>query len=146
MKTFTTTYTSPLGPIVIESDGEAITSLRFCDEPENTVSTDQGVEVLKEAFPKEAATTPSIIAETLRWLDDYFAGKRMENATTGKKEGCRIAVRPKGTAFQQAGITDHSLRQNNQLWRNRQDGGLSFRTSGRTSRRSQPHRIAHSLP
>ena len=25
----------------------------------------------------------------------------MENATTGKKEGCRIAVRPKGTAFQQ---------------------------------------------
>ena len=101
MKTFTTTYTSPLGPIVIESDGEAITSLRFCDEPENTVSTDQGVEVLKEAFPKEAATTPSIIAKTLRWLDDYFAGKRMENATTGKKEGCRIAVRPKGTAFQQ---------------------------------------------
>ena len=100
MKTFTTTYTSPLGPIVIESDGEAITSLRFCDEPENTVSTDQGVEVLKEAFPKEAATTPSIIAETLRWLDDYFAGKRMENATTGKKEGCRIAVRPQGTNFQ----------------------------------------------
>ena len=82
MKTYTATYPSPLGPIVIESDGEAITSLRFCDEPENTV-------------------TPPIIAETLRWLEDYFAGKRMENATTGKKEGCRIAVRPKGTPFQQ---------------------------------------------
>ena len=82
MKTYTATYTSSLGPIVIESDGEAITSLRFCDEPENTV-------------------TPPIIAETLRWLEDYFAGKRMENATTGKKEGCRIAVRPKGTPFQQ---------------------------------------------
>ena len=82
MKTYTATYTSPLGPIVIESDGEAITSLRFCDEPENTV-------------------TPPIIAKTLRWLEDYFAGKRMENATTGKKEGCRIAVRPKGTPFQQ---------------------------------------------
>ena len=101
MKTYTATYTSSLGPIVIESDGEAITSLRFCDEPENIVSADQGVEVLKEAFPKESATTPPIIAETLRWLEDYFAGKRMENATTGKKEGCRIAVRPKGTPFQQ---------------------------------------------
>ena len=101
MKTYTATYTSSLGPIVIESDGKAITSLRFCDEPENTVSTAQGVEVIKEAFPKEAVTTIPIIAETLRWLEDYFAGKRMENATTGKKEGCRIAVRPKGTPFQQ---------------------------------------------
>ena len=100
MKTYTATYTSSLGPIVIESDGEAITSLRFCDEPENTVSTAQGVEVLKEAFQKEAATTPPIIAETLRWIEDYFAGKRIENAT-GKKEGCRIAVRPIGTPFQQ---------------------------------------------
>ena len=80
--TYTATYTSSLGPIVIESDGQAITSLRFCDEPENTV-------------------TPPIIAETIQWLDDYFAGKQMENATTGKKEGCRIAVRPKGTPFQQ---------------------------------------------
>ena len=101
MKTYTATYNSPVGPIVIESDGKAITSLRFCDEPENTVSSAQGVEVLKEAFQKEAATTPPIIAETLRWLEDYFAGKRMENATTGKKKGCRIAVRPKGTPFQQ---------------------------------------------
>ena len=101
MTTLTATYTSSLGPIVIESDGQAITSLRFCNETENTVSTAQGVEVLKEAFQKEAATTPPIIAETLRWLEDYFAGKRMENATTGKKEGCRIAVRPKGTPFQQ---------------------------------------------
>ena len=91
MKTFITTYTSPLGPIVIESDGEAITSLRFCDEPENTVSTAQGVEVLKEAFPREAATTPPIIAETLRWLEDYFAGKRPCNVPR---------LNPQGTSFQ----------------------------------------------
>ena len=92
MKTFTATYTSPLGPIVIESDGQAITSLRFSIEKASITS--------KEA-PKETAITIPIIAETLRWLEDYFAGKRMENATTGKKEGCRIAVRPKGTPFQQ---------------------------------------------
>ena len=91
MKTFTTIYTSPIGPIVIESDGEAITSLRFCDEPENTVSTAQGVEVPKEAFPREAATTPPIIAETLRWLEDYFAGKRPCNVPR---------LNPQGTAFQ----------------------------------------------
>jgi methylated-DNA-[protein]-cysteine S-methyltransferase len=91
MKTYTATYASSLGPIVIESDGEAITSLRFCDEPENTVSTAQGVEVLKEAFPREAATTPPIIAETLRWLEDYFAGKRPCNVPR---------LNPQGTAFQ----------------------------------------------
>ena len=91
MKTYTATYNSPVGPIVIESDGQAITSLRFCDEPENTVSTAQGVEVLKEAFQKEAATTPPIIAETLRWLEDYFAGKRPCNVPR---------LGPQGTAFQ----------------------------------------------
>ena len=92
MPLYTATYTSPLGPIVIESDGQAITSLRFSSEKASITS--------KEA-PKETAITIPIIAETLRWLEDYFAGKRMENATTGKKEGCRIAVRPKGTPFQQ---------------------------------------------
>ena len=91
MKTYTATYNSPVGPIVIESDGKAITSLLFCDEPENTVFTAQGVEVHKEAFQKEAATTPPIIAETIQWLDDYFAGKRPFNAPR---------INPQGTAFQ----------------------------------------------
>ena len=94
MKTFTTTYTSPLGPIVIESDGQAITSLRFSNEQACVTSTAQ------EKAGEEAATALPIIMETIQWLDDYFAGKRMENATTGKKEGCRIAVRPQGTNFQ----------------------------------------------
>ena len=95
MKTFTTTYTSPLGPIVIESDGQAITSLRFSNEQACDTSTAQ------EKAGEKAATALPIIAETIQWLDDYFAGKRMENSTTGKKEGCRIAVRPQGTPFQQ---------------------------------------------
>ncbi len=87
MKTFTTTYTSPLGPIVIESDGQAITGLRFGEE-------------------KTPATLP-VFDEVIRWLDDYFAGKRTENAVMLKKDAlnqknvARIIVRPKGTAFQQ---------------------------------------------
>ena len=82
MKTFTATYTSPIGPIVIESDGQAITSLRFCCE--------QASAVPKEA-PKEAVPTPPIIAETIQWLDDYFAGKRPCNVPR---------LNPQGTAFQ----------------------------------------------
>ena len=82
MKTFTTIYTSPIGPIVIESDGQAITSLRFSNEKASAVP--------KEA-PKEAVPAPPIIAETIQWLDDYFAGKRPCNVPR---------INPQGTAFQ----------------------------------------------
>jgi methylated-DNA-[protein]-cysteine S-methyltransferase len=82
MKTYTATYSSPLGPIVIESDGQAITSLRFCCEKASTVP--------KET-PKEAVPTPPIIAETIQWLDDYFAGKRPCNVPR---------INPQGTDFQ----------------------------------------------
>ena len=85
MKTFTTTYTSPLEPIVIESDGQAVTSLRFSSEKASTVST------AEEKAPNEAATTIPIIAETIQWLDDYFAGKRPCNVPL---------LNPQGTAFQ----------------------------------------------
>ena len=91
MKTITTTYYSPLGTIVIESDGKAITSLRFCDEKADADSTIQGggreeVEALEDAPP-----TPPIIAETIQWLEDYFAGKRPCNVPR---------LNPQGTAFQ----------------------------------------------
>ena len=82
MKTYTATYTSPLGPIVIESDGLAITSLRFCCEKASAAP--------KEAS-KETATTPPIITGTIQWLDDYFAGKRPCNVPR---------LNPQGTAFQ----------------------------------------------
>ena len=82
MKTFTATYISPLGSIVIESDGQAITSLRFSSEIASTAP--------KEA-PKEIVTTIPIIAETIQWLDDYFAGKRPCNVPR---------LNPQGTAFQ----------------------------------------------
>ena len=82
MKTFTTIYSSPIGPIVIESDGQAITSLRF--------SKEQASSAPKKAS-KETATTIPIIAETIRWLDDYFAGKRPCNVPR---------LNPQGTDFQ----------------------------------------------
>ena len=85
MKTITATYTSPLGPIVIESDGQAITSLRFSNEQACVASTTQ------EKAGDEAATTIPIIAETIQWLDDYFAGKRPCNVPR---------LNPQGTDFQ----------------------------------------------
>ena len=85
MKTYTATYASSLGPIVIESDGQAITSLRFSNEQACDTSTAQ------EKAGEEAATALPIIAETLRWLEDYFAGKRPCNVPR---------LNPQGTAFQ----------------------------------------------
>lgn len=85
MKTFTATYSSPIGPIVIESDGQAITSLRFSKEQACFTSTAQ------EKAQNEAATTIPIIAEAIQWLDDYFAGKRPCNVPR---------LYPQGTAFQ----------------------------------------------
>lgn len=80
--TYTATYSSPLGPIVIESDGEALTGLRICCEKASTVPIEA---------PKTAAITIPIIAETIQWLDDYFAGKRPCNVPR---------LNPQGTAFQ----------------------------------------------
>ena len=85
MKTYTATYTSSLGPIVIESDGQAITSLRFSNEQACVASTTQ------EKAGDEAAITIPIIAETIQWLDDYFAGKRPCNVPR---------LNPQGTDFQ----------------------------------------------
>lgn len=82
MKTYTATYTSPLGPIVFESDGQAITSLRFSNEQASTAP---------KGAPKETTTMIPIIAETIQWLDDYFAGKRPCNVPR---------LNPQGTDFQ----------------------------------------------
>lgn len=85
MKTFTTTYTSPLESIVIETDGQAITSLRFRNEQVHADST------IQEKDGEEAATALPIIEETIQWLDDYFAGKRPCNVPR---------IYPQGTDFQ----------------------------------------------
>ena len=89
---FTATYNSPVGPIVIESDGEALTGLRFGDS---------GIGKALHPMPTHATSSLPIFGEAIRWLDDYFAGKQTENAVMGAKKDGRIIVRPKGTAFQQ---------------------------------------------
>ncbi len=83
MTLYTAAYDSPLGPIVIESDGEALTGLRFGEEK------------------TQATSSLPIFDEVRRWLDDYFAGKQTENAVMGGKTDGRIIVQPKGALFQQ---------------------------------------------
>ena len=91
---YTATYSSPLGMIVLESDGEVLTGLRFmeCSETQK-----QAIETL----PADTTNTLPIFAEVRQWLDDYFAGKQTENAVMGGKTDGRITAKPKGTMFQQ---------------------------------------------
>lgn len=83
MNHYTATYNSPVGTIVIESDGETLTGLHFGEEK------------------TQAASSLPIFDEVTRWLDDYFAGKQTENAVMGGKTDGQIAVQPRGTLFQQ---------------------------------------------
>ena len=76
MNIISTTYSSPLGTIVIESDGECLTGLRFADQPDNGETNGESV---------------LIIAEVLKWLDDYFAGKQPRKVPR---------LNPQGTPFQ----------------------------------------------
>ena len=87
MNHYTAAYNSPVGTIVIESDGEALTGLRF---GEGELGSTQ-----------EATSSLPIFDEVTRWLDDYFAGKRTKNAVMGAKTDGQITVQPRGTLFQQ---------------------------------------------
>ena len=98
---FTAAYNSPLGPIVIESDGETLTGLRF-GEGELALQDGETLTGLRFGEGETQATSSlPIFDEVTHWLDDYFAGKQTENAVMGTKTDGRITVRPKGTAFQQ---------------------------------------------
>lgn len=66
---YTTTVLSPLGRILLASDGEALTSLRFDDEP--------GVERVLNGFHVEEREMP-IFDDARHWLDTYFAGRNPE--------------------------------------------------------------------
>jgi len=92
MNHYTAAYHSPAGPIVIESDGEALTGLRFGDS---------GIGKALHLMPTQATSSLPIFDEVIRWLDDYFAGKQRENAVMGGKTDGRITVQPRGSMFQQ---------------------------------------------
>ena len=136
---FFAAYNSPLGLVVIESDGEVLTGLRFADE---NVCSDRAERCETETDMMEwgkmscgmmehndagvgknehckAVSAIPVIAATIQWLDDYFSGKRTENATMGKqlenvtignhtknatmcaKADTLIVAKPNGTMFQQ---------------------------------------------
>ena len=77
---FTATYPSPLGTILLTSDGESLTGLRFVD--------DQSCEAINSI---NRETLHPVIAEAIHWLDDYFAGRQPHTVPR---------LHPHGTAFQ----------------------------------------------
>ena len=67
----TTIYWSPLGTIVIESDGEMLTGLRFEDGSVATFMEKQAA-----ASADSGAGADAVFAEVRQWLDDYFGGNQ----------------------------------------------------------------------
>ena len=78
--TYTTYYSSPLGKIILVSDGAALTELDFAEDVPAA-----SVEHTQKDLP--------VFEEVSRWLDVYFAGR---------DPGALPPLAPHGTAFQQA--------------------------------------------
>ncbi len=84
MPSFVTAYYSPLGIILLHSDGNALTGLHFVSNTDVPVA---------QAVVPGCSSAPElpVLAQTLQWLDDYFACKRP----------CDIPrLNPPGTDFQ----------------------------------------------
>lgn len=67
-------YDSPLGPLTMVSDGQALTALRF-------------------GLPEEEECPDAVLLDTGNWLSRYFAGDPLPVSA--------IPMAPAGTAFQQ---------------------------------------------
>lgn len=69
MPSFVTAYPSPFGTILLHSDGNALTGLRFVSSADVPVA---------QAVVSGCSSAPElpIFAQTRQWLDDYFACKR----------------------------------------------------------------------
>lgn len=87
-------YSSPLGKLLLESDGDFLTGLWFEHSPDEKKHSKilAGSEI-QEIRPEELKAVPPL-AETCRWLDIYFGGKnptfvpelRIENLTPFRKQ------------------------------------------------------------
>ena len=75
---YTAQYDSPLGTMLLASDGTALTAIDFDD-------TSDCIRGMQKDLP--------VFEETFRWLDLYFSGKVPD---------CMPQLAPKGTAFQHA--------------------------------------------
>jgi methylated-DNA-[protein]-cysteine S-methyltransferase len=78
---FYTHAESPIGRLLLHSDGAALTGL-YMDVPDHAPRG-------KESWSEDASAGP--LPQTLRQLDEYFAGKRRE---------FELPLRLRGTAFQ----------------------------------------------
>ncbi len=83
--TFTSTYPSPLGPLLLASEGDALTGLWL-----------PGQKFFAAGLPENAAEDPSqpLLKSASKWLDAYFAGDRPEISA--------LSLAPKGSGFQKA--------------------------------------------
>ncbi len=70
-------YTSPIGPILLEAEGEQLTVVSFRDDV---------------SVAETSATTSAVLQTTIEQLDEYFAGTRKQ---------FDLPLHPSGTAFQQ---------------------------------------------
>ena len=80
---YTWHYASPLGEIMLASDGQALTGLWFEGQRHFAAGLDPQHE--EKALP--------VFDEAARWLDAYFGGR---------EPGFTPPLRPKGTAFRKA--------------------------------------------
>lgn len=78
--TYTTRYSSPLGKIILVSNGTALTELDFAED-------------VSAALATRTQKDLPVFEEVSRWLDAYFAGR---------DPGALPPLAPHGTAFQQA--------------------------------------------
>ena len=79
---YTYSYDSPLGEIILTSDGAALTRLRF----------DRELPPAERVNSQKTVFTFPIFAEAVRWLDLYFSGR---------DPGFTPTLRLEGTHFQQ---------------------------------------------
>lgn len=70
-------YGSPLGEILIESDGNFLTGLYFKNSPDSKKHEKFESDVVQDENKDEkiALNPDSVVAETCRWLDIYFSGR-----------------------------------------------------------------------
>ena len=81
--TFTSSYASPLGPLLLASDGDALTGLWL-----------DGQKYYAAGLAEDASEAPSqpVLKAAAKWLDAYFAGVRPEISA--------LPLSPKGSEFQ----------------------------------------------
>ena len=88
-------YDSPLGPITMQSDGASLTGLQFDDEK----YYGEIINAQSEAVTLCDCRELPAFAETVRWLDIYFSGKKPDflppialRTTPFRREVCEIML------------------------------------------------------